>query len=434
MIYYAMLICVAIEAVITYIYFEDNYDNRFCTWQSLLIGNVVFLAPYSILLWVKPNFFIANMILYFLVTVLYASCSYRISFKSALFHSAILTVIMIATELIVETIFSVIYNDFVFAFMDSQLQNALKFIVFAVLSKLLMLMTVKLISSFYSYKKNNAIGDMKRTYLISLVPMLISLFIVLFFHIAAHYQLPRWLVLVIFVLCLVSLAICCFIYVYMIKIQRDENELLTLQAEQRKNEMDIQYLNLLEERNHAMQILTHDYKNHLYAIRNLSGSEQTEYIDRVADELQSSRTSCHSGNHTLDIIINKYVTECAMRNVTFEFEVKITNLSTVSDYDLVTILGNLLDNALEASQQSEAKAISFKTNKINTYDSFVITNSCDTPPDKDLKTTKQNKKLHGVGLKSVTKTLKQYGGELEWEYNSDRREFITTVILLEKAI
>ena len=232
----------------------------------------------------------------------------------------------------------------------------------------------------------------------------------------------------------VAIVLCCLTAIYTQRIQKRENEFAELKAREQKNEMDMQYLNLLEQKNQAMQILTHDYKNHLYALRNMGDSEQKEYIDRITQEMNMSRNTCHSGNHTLDIIINKYVTECELKGVRFDFEIKISNLSFVSDYDLVTILGNLLDNALEAAQQSEAKLISFKTNKINTYDSVMITNSCDTPPDKNLITTKQNKKLHGVGLKSVTKTLKQYGGELEWEYNSDKREFVATVILLEKAI
>lgn len=76
--------------------------------------------------------------------------------------------------------------------------------------------------------------------------------------------------------------------------------------------------------------------------------------------------------------------------------------------------------------------ISLRTNKVNTYDSIIITNSCDTPPqsvNRELKTTKKDKKSHGLGLKSVMKVLKKYKGDLEWEFNSEDKQFITTIIL-----
>lgn len=72
------------------------------------------------------------------------------------------------------------------------------------------------------------------------------------------------------------------------------------------------------------------------------------------------------------------------------------------------------------------------TNKVNTYDSIIITNSCDSPPQSvngELRTTKKDKKTHGLGLISVMKVLKKYKGDLEWEYNNEDKQFVTTIIL-----
>lgn len=67
-----------------------------------------------------------------------------------------------------------------------------------------------------------------------------------------------------------------------------------------------------------------------------------------------------------------------------------------------------------------------------TYDPVIIVNSCDSRPNavnRELKTTKSNSHLHGLGLKSVMKILKKYKGDLEWEYSDELKEFTTTVIL-----
>lgn len=66
------------------------------------------------------------------------------------------------------------------------------------------------------------------------------------------------------------------------------------------------------------------------------------------------------------------------------------------------------------------------------YDGLVIKNGCDTPPqsiERELKTTKKDKKSHGFGIKSVMKILKKYKGDLEWEYDSEKKQFVTTIIL-----
>lgn len=180
-------------------------------------------------------------------------------------------------------------------------------------------------------------------------------------------------------------------------------------------------------------IYAHDTKNHLNAIKALNDNEQIDkYLSQMTNELKAHSSTCHSGNHTLDVIVNKYVTECEIKNIVFDFDLRLSNLKIVDDYDLVTILGNILDNAVESAFKSENKYISLTTKKVNTYDSVVITNSCDTSPqsvNRELKTTKNDKNSHGLGIKSVMKILKKYKGDLEWEYDSEKKQFITTIIL-----
>ena len=416
-----------IEALIALMYYHDNFKMK----RSYLITVGTVLGLYALgfvgnILDKNTNYI--NGIIFFIINLAFGLICFEMSLKGALFHSVILYAMNALTEILVEaTITS--FVDVPIIATDVYQKSVLFFIIEAVIMKTLYLLVCKLISFFYSYKNRNS--D-KSTFGLFVLPVIIATMMILMLNASAKYDFSEGLNLALAILSVLSMIFTCFIFIYNRYVQNQQQELAALQQQSLKNEMDMQYLNLLEQKNQAMQILTHDYKNHLFALRNMGGAEQQEYIDRITKEMNESRNTCHSGNHTLDIIINKYVTECELKGITFDFEIKLSNLSFVSDYDLVTILGNLLDNALEAAQQSEAKTITFKTNKINTYDSVMITNSCDTPPDKNLITTKQNKKLHGVGLKSVTKTLKQYGGELEWEYNSDKREFVATVILLNK--
>ena len=144
-------------------------------------------------------------------------------------------------------------------------------------------------------------------------------------------------------------------------------------------------------------------------------------------------SSCHSGNHLLDVIINKYETECRLKSIDFSFDVKLCNLDFIENYDLVTILGNLLDNAVRAAENTENAFISLYTHYTNTYAVLEISNKCNTPPvfsDKELLTTKENKRQHGLGIKSVKKVLKKYGGDFEWKYDNTDKVFTAVLMIL----
>lgn len=97
------------------------------------------------------------------------------------------------------------------------------------------------------------------------------------------------------------------------------------------------------------------------------------------------------------------------------------------------MLNNLLDNAVEASKKASIRHVSIATSYRNNFSIIVITNSCAAPPEfsssGELKTTKENSKLHGFGLKSVKNALKKYDGDISLEYSQEKGEFIATVML-----
>ncbi len=135
---------------------------------------------------------------------------------------------------------------------------------------------------------------------------------------------------------------------------------------------------------------------------------------------------------TLDVILNRYKTECELKGIDFNFDVRLNNLSFVSDFDLVAILDNLLDKAIEAAEITKEKSITFETDNRNSYTVIIISNSCENSPTTDnnrLITTKKDKNVHGLGLKSVSNTLKKYSGDIDREFLQDKKRFITTVML-----
>lgn len=131
-------------------------------------------------------------------------------------------------------------------------------------------------------------------------------------------------------------------------------------------------------------------------------------------------------NKILDLTINKYQYICEAQNIEFYVSIKTANLSHIEASDLTTLLGNLLDNAVDAAMASRSKKIDLSLNHVNGFEILTCTNSCDIAPetlDDCLITTKQGSGFHGLGVNSMKKIVKKYRGTFEWSYNAQNNEF-----------
>ena len=134
-------------------------------------------------------------------------------------------------------------------------------------------------------------------------------------------------------------------------------------------------------------------------------------------------------------MLHKYTVDCDLRGVRFEQDVKVCNLSQLDDIDLVAILGNLLDNAVTASEKSKEKWVVLNTVHRNSYSVIIISNSCDIPPKHAgarLISTKGDTSFHGFGLKSVAQSIRKYQGDFEWLYDSEKHTFTVTVMIADR--
>ena len=213
---------------------------------------------------------------------------------------------------------------------------------------------------------------------------------------------------------------------------------IELQTQQQKQEIDSQYLQVIEQNNKNSAILIHDIKNHLHHITSLSSAEEIHaYVASIADEVQSYGYIGVSKNKTLDLLISKYLNLCQGKGIKIEFDVKTANLSNIAPADISTIINNLLDNAVESAEQSEKKEISVNIFRNQGFEIIKIQNSCSAKPktkNGKLLTTKKEKQLHGYGTQSVIKTVNKYGGMYDWDYLETENIFTVTVALPQNNV
>lgn len=414
----------SLEMLISYIVFSFASDRRRSVPVTFLLGLAIYESG-ALLNLATANTVWVNFLYTMLINFTFAASCFHIKFRAAIVYAVLMNVFSVTFEF--ATIFAV--SAMAGMKITDYNSNLSLLLMEAAISKALYLISCV---ALVRIPKNNApIEKIPRSFYF--FPFCVLLSLISFWYICAHESLNETNQLLMSIISIVLLCSTVFLFItYRHSMERD-NEYIRVKSENDRLQTEKAHYDILERQNHQLMIYAHDTKNHLATIQSLSNNpEINNYIEKLLVQLKTYASSCHSGNNILDVIINKYVTECDLLGVTFDFDVRSCNLSHVEDIDLVAILGNLLDNALTAAEKSEQKCMSLETTTRNSYCVIIINNSCDQEPsvrETQLITTKEDKMLHGFGIKSVKKTLKKYRGDYNWDYDADKHCFTATVML-----
>lgn len=178
---------------------------------------------------------------------------------------------------------------------------------------------------------------------------------------------------------------------------------------------------------------THEFERHIQVLRDLLDQKEYETARDYVRQLQTDRTlkvfSVSSNNPIIDVVLNqKY--QVAQENG-INMSVKVNDLSAVSinTNELVVLLSNLLDNAIEACQKLEAnKEIACSILKDESiYISVRNTSEPVTIHHGEIYTTKQNAAEHGYGLPAVKYILNQLEAEYTFVYQNGWFQFVAEI-------
>lgn len=352
---------------------------------------------------------------------------YSMSFKNSLFQSFILFGVMVGSEFASMSIVTLITKA---AF---DIQNISSNVYFAdvVISRLVYFVILVIIARIFSKKENKEYNS-KPYWLMLIMPLSSIVMIAIFRNISISSPLSSKNYILWIFSALLVLFSNVIVFIIFETSQKDAIELSDLKAIQQQAENDERYFEVIEQSNKDMQVFAHDVKNHFIQIRNMEDLESAKnYIDSIYPQIETFSSIGISQNKMLDLIISKYIKLCESKDIKFSIDVKTANLNYILDSDLSTLLNNLLDNAVEAAEQTKEKKITLKIySKSKTFDALALSNSCDNSPissGKKLQTTKKNKRFHGIGLKSVIKVVDKYNGIYDWNYDEKSNTFETII-------
>ncbi len=205
-----------------------------------------------------------------------------------------------------------------------------------------------------------------------------------------------------------------------------------------KQNADLSYYVQVQEINEKYKEFIHNTSHYLKTIGELARkNKNTNILDILHElniELENSAMAVYSENHVMDAILNEKEAQAKKMEILFDVYVEPgTHMGSVADVDMITMLGNLLDNAIRAAKQGEkehyVKVRIFMQNEgsfcvvkiINNFGEEIIKN------ENGFVSTKKEKGVHGIGIQSVQNTAERYNGYLEYFVE---KEVFTAILVL----
>lgn len=178
----------------------------------------------------------------------------------------------------------------------------------------------------------------------------------------------------------------------------------------------------------------HDYHNHIQVLKAhmelKQYEEASQYLDMLAEDLSEVDTVLKSGNVVADAIINSKLAMMRERNIKVNITAVVPEETGISGVDLSALIGNLLDNAMEACMRvpEEERFVRVYIDIIKKQLYFSVTNAMDGTAGRvggRFRTTKSGS--HGFGLLRIDSIVNKYGGYVNRQ--TEKGVFATEVTL-----
>ena len=178
-----------------------------------------------------------------------------------------------------------------------------------------------------------------------------------------------------------------------------------------------------------MSAFRHDIKNRYILEKTYLDEGKYEELakeyENIIGALKSERNNANTGNIFVDAIVNYKASICEENGISFSSSLNLPSSLDVDDTDLSILLGNLLDNAIEANKKIESeKYIYLKINFDNDRLFIYVENPFNGEVKKSIlneyQSTKEDHINHGIGLKVIKSVFEKYEGQIDIDATEDK--------------
>lgn len=181
------------------------------------------------------------------------------------------------------------------------------------------------------------------------------------------------------------------------------------------------YYNRILEYSEQIRIIKHDFRHHIYALQTMSKDEQSAYLKKLQDEMDSTTGLIFCQNVSVNGLIHGYATRTAKFNISFHVKLNLPDNIPIDNLSLCIVIGNLLENAFEACKRMEGsnRFITLKGRWMEDHLMLLVENSYHGRILEYGGKLKSSKKDGGLGILSIKKILNHPNDEFEFDYTND---------------
>ena len=136
-------------------------------------------------------------------------------------------------------------------------------------------------------------------------------------------------------------------------------------------------------------------------------------LHEIQQQLEHASDHVYTSCPVVDAILIEKCRNAREAGIRVEHSINFSEKLKINRGDMGIILGNLLDNAIEAAKKEPEPKICIKMVQNREQLMIEIKNTCRSDGKIDWYSTKEDKRNHGIGIKSVTKVVEQYKGRLQ---------------------
>lgn len=220
--------------------------------------------------------------------------------------------------------------------------------------------------------------------------------------------------------------LCLIMYFVVQQMSKDNQTKLEYELMKEKEKYSKESMEIIKRSNEELREFKHDLKNYLLplqeAMETMPQSEMAKVWEKINQKIEGVQTLIQTGNSYVDSMINTKITLARSEKV----DVKCTILSKmegIDDLEFCSVFGNLMDNAIEAERKviEKKEIIIFVEEKMG-YLRLEIQNKIEKSvlnENSSLNTTKKDTSSHGIGHKSIKRTMQKVGGALKYYETGD---------------
>ncbi len=233
------------------------------------------------------------------------------------------------------------------------------------------------------------------------------------------------------------------IYVYCLVNDIVNNEAKLYEKEMLEQQVrnEIKMYHSISENFEMQKRQTHEFKNHILGIEALVKKKQyqelVDYITNISNSINYENNVIDTNHVIVNAIVNAKYQEALGKHILFVFRVNDLSKIKMQNEDLVVLLANLLNNAIEACEKCKEKRI-IKLKFLLTEDNTVVLSVRNTffqpliRENNEIKTSKRSHpENHGVGIKNIIKVIEKYHGS--YIIDNSNQEFYFSILLPENG-